>query len=463
MGDTPGALPDIRFQATDGLTYNPNEPLYWERSALAKELERSFELCHSCRMCFKYCQSFPTLFDAVDTHGDVRRIPEQTRRKVVDECFQCKLCYTQCPYTEKENHPFKLDFPRLMLRAKAIARREGGIPLRDRMLSDPDRLGRLGSLLPGLANWGNRLRPNRILMEAVGGIHRDKLLPSFSSPTFDAWFRTQTGGVEETPDGEHPVVLFATCFVTYNNPAVGKAAVAVLRHNGCRIACPGVECCGMPALDAGDIDLARRKAKRNVTALAPWVERGYRIAVINPTCSLMMREELPLLLDDPADRSLAEAARRVAAATRDLCEYLWELRAEGHFKEDFRSTPGASVAYHAPCHLRMQSIGFRGRDLMRRIPGVKPRLVAECCGHDGTWAMKKEYFELSLRNGEKAFAGMREAEAEVWSSDCPLAAVQFEQACGRRALHPVEVLERAYRDDGFPQRVSAPVAGAGAD
>jgi len=258
-------------------------------------------------------------------------------------------------------------------------------------------------------------------------------------------------------------VLFATCFVTYNNPAVGKAAVAVLRHNGCRIACPGVECCGMPALDAGDIDLARRKAKRNVTALAPWVERGYRIAVINPTCSLMMREELPLLLDDPADRSLAEAARRVAAATRDLCEYLWELRAEGHFKEDFRSTPGASVAYHAPCHLRMQSIGFRGRDLMRRIPGVKPRLVAECCGHDGTWAMKKEYFELSLRNGEKAFAGMREAEAEVWSSDCPLAAVQFEQACGRRALHPVEILERAYRDDGFPQRVSAPVAGTGAD
>jgi Fe-S oxidoreductase len=219
----------------------------------------------------------------------------------------------------------------------------------------------------------------------------------------------------------------------------------------------------MPALDAGDIDLARRKAKRNVTALAPWVERGYRIAVINPTCSLMMREELPLLLDDPADRSLAEAARRVAAATRDLCEYLWELRAEGHFKEDFRSTPGASVAYHAPCHLRMQSIGFRGRDLMRRIPGVKPRLVAECCGHDGTWAMKKEYFELSLRNGEKAFAGMREAEAEVWSSDCPLAAVQFEQACGRRALHPVEILERAYRDDGFPQRVSAPVAGTGAD
>jgi len=460
MAESGGSLPDIRFQPTEGLTYNPNEPLYWDRAALQKELDRSFELCHSCRMCFKYCQSFPTLFSAVDTHGDVRRIPEATHRRVVDECFQCKLCYTQCPYTEKENHPFKLDFPRLLMRAKAVERRAGGIPLRDRMLADPDRLGRIGTLLPALANWGSSLRPNRVAMEMLGGIHRDKLLPRFASPTFDVWFRTQTGGADETPDGQHPVVLFATCFVTYNNPAVGRAAIEVLRHSGCRVACPTVECCGMPALDAGDVELARRKSKLNVLALLPYVERGYRVAVINPTCSLMMKEEVALILDDPADRPLAEAARKVAAATRDLSEYLWELRAEGHFREDFRSTPGENVAYHAPCHLRLQNIGFRGRDLIRRIPGVKPRLVAECCGHDGTWAMKKEHFELALRNGEKAFEGMREAEAEVWSTDCPLAALQFEQTCGRKALHPVEVLERAYREDGFPQKVGGPAPGA---
>lgn len=460
MADTGASLPDIRFQPTDGLTYNPNEPLYWDCAALQKELDRSFELCHSCRMCFKYCQSFPTLFSAVDTHGDVRRIPEAMRRQVVDECFQCKLCYTQCPYTEMENHPFRLDFPHLMMRAKAVARRKDGIPLRERILADPDRLGRMGTLLPALANWGNSLRANRLLMEKVAGIHRDKLLPRFASPTFDQWFRTRTGGAEETPDGQHPVVLFATCSVTYNNPAVGRAATEVLRHNGCRVACPAVECCGMPALDAGDVELARRKARRNVEALLPYVERGYRIAVINPTCSLMMKEEVPQLLDDPADRPLAKAARKVAAATRDVSEYLWELRAEGHFKEDFRSTPGGNLAYHAPCHLRLQNIGFRGRDLIRRIPGVKPRLVAECCGHDGTWAMKKEYFELALRNGEKAFAGMREAEAEVWSTDCPLAALQFEQACGRKVLHPVEVLERAYRDDGFLQKVEEPAPDA---
>ncbi len=459
MSDEREHLPEIRFQPTEGLTYNPNEATYWDQQALAGELERTFELCHSCRMCFKFCQSFPTLFEAVDTHGDVRKIPQAIKDRVVDECFQCKLCYTECPYTENEGHEFRLDFPRLMLRAKAVRRRERGMPLRERMLADPDLIGRVGTIAPALANWGNSFKPNRIVMEKVAGIHRDKLLPRFESPTFEKWFRAETGGSEQTGDGTHKVVLFGTCFTNYNRPELGRAALRVLRHNDCKVACPDLTCCGMPALDAADLDLARRKARRNVATLLPWVERGYRIAVINPTCSLMIRQEYPELLDDPADPATAAAAREVAAATRDISEFLFELRQEGHFKEDFKSTPDGSVAYHAPCHLRMQSVGFRGRDLMRRIPGVKPKLTMECCGHDGTWAMKTEYFELSMKNGAKAFAGMGEAEAEVWASDCPLAAVQFRQACGRDVLHPIEVLDRAYRSDGFSKPVPAPGAG----
>ncbi len=455
MNDARGDRSNVAVGPTDGLTYNPNDPLYWDEGALQKELDRSFELCHSCRMCFKYCQSFPTLFAAFDRHGHVQAIPPAIARQVVDQCCQCKLCYTQCPYTGKEGHEFRLDFPRLLQRAKAVRRRREGVPWRDRLLADPDRLGRLGCRTAAVANWANRVRPTRVAMEALAGIHRDKLLPSFASTPFTSWCRRVMGNALETSAGTHPVVLFATCFVTYNNPEVGKAALEVLQHNHCRVACPAVECCGMPALDAGDVALAQAKAKRNVAALLPWVERGYRVAVINPTCSLMMREEYPLLLDDPADPPLAEAARRVAAAIRDLSEYLWELRSQGEFRTDFQSTPGTAVAYHAPCHLRMQNIGFRGRDLLRQIPGVKPRAVTECCGHDGTWAMKRENFEAALKIGEKAFAGMREANAEVWATDCPLAAIQFQQACGVRALHPVEVLARAYRPDGFTHRLSS--------
>jgi Fe-S oxidoreductase len=446
-------LDTIKYAPTDGLTYNPNDPKYWDEEALEKEITRTFDLCHGCRMCFKFCQSFPSLFDAVDKHGDVRKMPEAVRWQVVDECFQCKLCYTTCPYTEAEGHEFKLDFPRLILRANAIRRRKRGVPLREKMLGDPDRLGKMACRTAGLANWANNLRPNRILMEKVAGIHRNKQLPRFESETFETWARREHRGADETTEGKHRVVLFATCFVNYNKTEVGKAAHRVLTRNDCKVACPKLNCCGMPALDGGDVEFAKKQARSNVERLLPWVENGYQIAVVNPTCSLMMRQEYPELLDDPAYRSLGDAARKVAASTRDLSEFLHELRKAGTFNEDFRSTPNGNVAYHAPCHLRMQAIGFRGRDLMRRIPGVTPKLVQECCGHDGTWAMKKEYFELSMKNGEKAFEGMKRAEAELWSTDCPLAAIQFEQACGKKPLHPVEVLDRAYREDGFSTRV----------
>jgi glycerol-3-phosphate dehydrogenase subunit C len=446
-------LDEIRYTPTDGLTYNPNEAKYWDKTALQKEVDRTFDLCNGCRMCFKFCQSFPTLFDSVDEVGDVRKMPAAKVEQVIDECFQCKQCYTQCPYTEAEGHEFKLDFPRLIMRANAIRRRERGVPVRERMLANPDALGKVGTMLPMLSNTANTTHVHRLMMEKVLGIHRDKLLPNFASETFPNWVERELNGAVVTPDGANKVFLFATCFVNWNKPQIGQAAFRVLRHNDCQVAAPGLGCCGMPALDGGDIETAREAAKQNVRALLPWLDQGYAIAVINPTCSLMLREEYPELLDDPAHPALADGARRVAAATRDLGEFLFERRQAGGFKEDFRSTPNGSVAYHAPCHLRMQNVGFRGRDLIRRIPDARPRLVAECCGHDGTWAMKKEYFELSLKNGQRAFDGMKEADAEVWATECPLAALQFKQATGREPLHPVEVLDRAYRADGFPTPV----------
>ena len=447
------SLPEIRYAPTDGLTYNPNEAKYWDKAALQKEIDRTFDLCNGCRLCFKFCQSFPTLFGAVDEAGDVRRLPAQKVEQVIDECFQCKQCYTQCPYTEAEEHEFKLDFPRLVLRANAIRRRDEGVPLRERLLADPDRLGKVGTFLPMAANTANRVHAHRVLMEKAIGIHRDKLLPDFAGETFPHWVKRELAGAVATTDGEDKVLLYATCYVNWNKPEIGQAAFRVLRHNNCQVAAPALNCCGMPAFDSGDMKTVQQAARQTVDELAPWVDQGYKVAVINPTCSLMIRGEYPELLDDPADPVTAAKAQRVAAATRDLGEYLFERRQAGGFKEDFKSTPGGNVAYHAPCHLRVQNVGFRGRDLMRRIPDVKPRLVAECCGHDGTWAMKKEYFELSLKNGQRAFEGMKEAEADVWATECPLAALQFKQATGREPLHPIEVLDRAYRDGGFPTPV----------
>jgi glycerol-3-phosphate dehydrogenase subunit C len=241
------------------------------------------------------------------------------------------------------------------------------------------------------------------------------------------------------------VVIFPTCFINYYNPGPGKAAVEVFARNNVAVTCTKQNCCGMPAIDGGDIAFAQKQARSNIATMLPLVRDGYKIAPLNPTCSMTMKHEYLDILE-------GDDVKEFAAAVVDPHELLWTLRAEPTFDRGFRSTPG-KVAYHVPCHLKAQQIGFRSRDLMRLIPGSEITTVEACTAHDGTWAMKTEYFDLSMKWGKKAFDGMRDAEAAVMATDCPLSAIQIEQATGTKPIHPIEVLARAYRADGFPNAV----------
>ena len=441
---------NISYQPTDGLSYDPEEAIYWSEDKLQAEVTRVFEVCHGCRMCFKYCDSFPDLFRFIDDRhdGDVRLLDGAETEQVMDGCFQCKLCEVQCPYTPRDGHEFQLDFPKLVHRWKAVRARKQGIRLRERVLGDPDRAARLARASLGLANVANRNKLHRWFLEKLLGIHREKLLPDFAGTTFERW--ATASGRSGEPGGE--AVLFPTCYVENNEPQVGRDTVEVLEKNGVDVRCTrGLECCGMPAWETGDLDALRRQAKVNLDRLEPHVDAGARVLAINPTCSMMLRREYPELVATE-DR---ERARKVADAVQDPSEFLWSLRNEERFNTDFQSTPGDRVAYHAPCHLRAQAVGFKGRDLLRKIPGVVPALTMECCGHDGTYAMKVEGFEPSARIGKKAFDGMKSAEdAEVWATDCPLAALQFQQHAGRKPMHPMSILARAYRKDGFPRQLA---------
>jgi glycerol-3-phosphate dehydrogenase subunit C len=438
----------IESRPTDGLSYNSTEAKYWDRAGLDKEVERVFDICHGCRLCFNLCPSFPALFDAVDRNdGDVRALTAAEKERVIDLCYGCKLCEIKCPYTPHDGHEFQLDFPRLILRARAVNARENGIPIRERVLGHPDQLGKVGTKAPSLANMMCRQKFQRVMMEKMLGIHRDKLLPDFAEETFDKWLeRNPLPASPAEPAAK--VAVFPTCFVNYYNPAPGKAAVEVFTKNGCAVKCPKQNCCGMPALDGGDIEFARKEARANVDSMLPLVREGYKIAAINPTCSLMMRLEYPKLL-------AGDDVREFAAAIVDSHELLYQLRRAGKFNTEFQSTPG-TIAYHVPCHLKAQDIGLRSRDLMRQIPGVEVVTVDACTAHDGTWAMKKEFFALSMKWGEKAFSGMRDASARVMATDCPMAAVQIEQATGVHPMHPIEVLARAYQRGGFPDAVPPP-------
>jgi Fe-S oxidoreductase len=400
-------------------------------------------------MCFKYCDTFSGLFRLLDDerhNGEVRKIDPLETDRLMRACFQCKLCEVQCPYTPRDKHEFQLDFPALVHRYKAVRNKDKGGKMRDKVLGNPDGAGAMARLSLGMANVLNKVGVHRWFMEQTLGIHRDKLLPDFASETFEAWARGK-GYMADAPKAE--VVLFQTCFVQHNEPQVGKDTLEVFEKNGVDVKCvAGLVCCGMPAWESGDLDGLRAQAHTNLDLLMPLVENGALVVAINPTCSMMMRREWPHLLEGE-DRARAE---KLSEAIRDPGEYLWSIRNEERFNTDFKSAPD-KVAYHTPCHLRAQGVGFKGRDLMKKIPGVQPSMVMECCGHNGTFAMTTEGFEASIRIGQKAFDGMKGAEADVWASDCPLAALQFEQHAGKKPLHPMSVLARAYRADGFPKKI----------
>lgn len=453
MADMP-----ISFENTADVTYDPHDEKYWDESSLRREINRTFDLCHSCRMCFKFCPSFPDLFGTMDGHadGDVHKFTEADIDRVEDKCFQCKLCYVQCPYTDQDNHKYDLNFPALMQRRTNVRAKKSGVGLREKVLQNADMAGKMNTgFISRIVNA--TMKPggfHRRVFQALLGVHKDKLMPEFHRASFMRWWKNYKKKKDPAVAGSgEKVALFATCFVIYNNPRLGKECVDVLEHNDLDVVVPPQNCCGMPGIESGDLKFALKKMKRNVESLYPLAKEGYKILAINPTCSLTLKQEYMVYLEG----ELREKARVVSAAVRDVHEYLFELKGEDKLKRDFKSTPG-KVGYHVPCHLRAQNIGFRSRDIMKLIPGAKILPVAECCGHDGTWAMKTENFEMSLDTGKRAFEGLKESNPDRVSTDCPLAALQLEQGgeLKERPEHPVQILYKAYRapaEGGFSEPV----------
>lgn len=454
----------VSYENTVDAIYDPNDPKYWDKDSLERELARNFDLCNGCRMCFKLCPSFPSLFEMMDTsaEGDVFKLTTENKNQVLDECFQCKLCYVICPYTAHDNHKYNIDYPALMERMRLIRSRDEGVGLREKLLQNPDLAGRMNTgLISRVVNSALGSNFHRSIAQAIIGIHKNKTLPEFHRTSFMQWFRKRAaarakqGNVQVDPAAK--IVFFATCFVNYNNPRIGKDAVEVFEKNNVQVECPNQNCCGMPGLDSGDLKFAMKKMKRNIESLHPYVEQGYKIVATNPTCSLTLKKKYAQFMP-PGEWQ--DKARELGAATQDLHEFLFELKKSEKFNRDFKSSPG-SVAYHVPCHLRAQNIGLRSRDMMKLIPGAQITPVSECCGHDGTWAMKAEFFEPSLEAGKRAFQGLAAPGAAVVATDCPLAAIQLEQGMElkERPVHPVQVLARAYRapeDGGFAQPAIPP-------
>jgi len=415
------------------MTLDIRKPEFWKLDAVDQEQRRVYDICSGCRRCLPLCPSFKVLFDRLDTDavdGDVEKLPARDVKEVVDLCYQCKLCYNHCPYTPP--HRWQIDFPRLMLRARSAEAKQKGVTLQDRFLGNPELVGRLGSLTAPLSNWAASLPPHRALMQTVVGIHRDRQLPPFHRETFSTWFDRRKPAHFEP---QARVALFATCSVEFNDPATGRAAVGVLERNRVNVSLPAQRCCGMPYLDGGAVKEVRALIADNVRTLAEEVRQGRDIVVPGPTCSYMLKQEYPWL-DGSEDANL------VASHTRDLFEYLSGLHAAGTLDTRFPNPP-ATVAYQLPCHLKAQNMGTKSADVLR-LTGAVVETIEKCSAVDGTWGLKKEYFELSMKLAEPLFTSVREARADRVATDCPLAALQIKQGTGVEARHPIQILAEAY-------------------
>ncbi len=415
---------------------------FWEAGKVDQELRRVYDICSGCRRCLPLCPSFKVLFDRLDVEavdGDVEKLPAADVKEVVDLCYQCKLCFNHCPYTPP--HRWEVDFPRLMLRARAAQARAGGVSLQDRVLGNTELVGKLGSLTAPLSNWMSEVSIHRAFMQAVLGIHKDRNLPRFHRPTFSAWFRKRSVAAPPATEARK-VALFATCQVEYNDPAVGRAAVRVLEKNGVEVTVPPQRCCGMPYLDGGAMEEARALIADNVRSLAEAARGGCDIVAPGPTCSYMLKREYPWL-------DSSEDAKLVASKTLDLFEYLARLQADGALNTEFHR-PAGKVAYQVPCHLRAQNMGTKSADVLRAIPGTEVDVIERCSAVDGTWGFKKEYYALSLSVAKPLFDAVRASGAPTVATDCPLAGLQIGQGTGTMPRHPIQILAHAYGIDDGP-------------
>ena len=420
-------------------------PEFWDKDALNHELERVFDICHGCRRCVSLCDSFPTLFDLVDESPtlEVDGIDKADYGKVVEQCYLCDMCYmTKCPYVPP--HEWNVDFPHLMLRAKAVNFKEKGASFRDKTLTSTDMVGGMASI-PLVDITVNALNANagfRKVLESTLGVHHAAPVPQYNSNTLRKRVKKLDKALEPKAVGRTTgkVAFYATCYGNYNSPHLGEDFYRVFQHNGIHIELvPKESCCGMPKLELGDLDSVEKAKNSNIPVLAKLVDQGYDLIAPIPSCVLMYKQELPLLFPDDAD------VLKVKNAFFDPFEYLFLRHREGALNTDFKNGLG-DVSYQVACHLRVQNIGLKTRDILSLVPDTKVHAQERCSGHDGTYAVKKEFRDKSVKIAMPIVRKVDALDPDHFISDCPMAASQIAGLSEKveKPEHPMTLLRQAY-------------------
>jgi glycerol-3-phosphate dehydrogenase subunit C len=436
----------------DGLGAPTRHPIDWRNPAfydekqVFAELERVFDICHGCRRCFSLCHSFPLLFDAVDAtaEGEVAGVPKPVYWQVVENCYLCDMCFmTKCPYVPP--HAWNVDFPHLMLRAKALKAKQGGNTRTDRLLASTEAVGNIAGIpvVAQLVNAVNRTDLGRKLLDKTLGVHPDAPVPEYHSNTARKRLsRRKRPAIQPraTPRTTGRVVLFTTCYANRNEPELATDLCAVFEHNGITVDLAAQErCCGMPRLELGDLEKVAEYKAINIPELKGLIDQGFDIVAPIPSCVLMFKQELPLMFPDDPD---VQAVRK---RIFDPFEYLWLRHEAGLLSTQFGAVLG-KLSYHVPCHLRVQNMGLKTRDVLRLVPGTTIEVIERCSGHNGTYAVKSRFREAAVKIGRPVVQKVAAANPDHYTSDCPMAGHQIETGLEDMGPpeHPLRLLRLAY-------------------
>jgi Fe-S oxidoreductase len=436
-------------------TRNPvdwKNPEYYDAASCEKEMERIFDICHGCRRCVSLCQAFPTLFDLVDAteEGEVHAVPKKDFASVVDQCYLCDLCYmTKCPYVPP--HPWNVDFPHTMLRAKAIKFRSGAVSAGEKLLASTDVHGQFAGIpvVVQAINALNKTKPVRKLLDSALHVHPNAWLPDLATKRF-RWSAPKDETTKPVVNGERTpgkVAIFSTCYVNYNEPGIGLDLIKLLEHNAIPYTVVEKEsCCGMPKFELGDLDSVAKHKEANIPVLAKYAKDGWAILSAIPSCTLMFKQELPLLFPGDAE------VRLVQQAMFDPFEYLVARHRDGLLKTDFKAALG-KVSYHVPCHGRVQKIGRKTEEMFKLIGqsvAVQLNTVERCSGHAGTYGVKTATHPVAMKIGKPVFKAMAKDAPDYISSDCALAGHHIAQGMAQDTLpaatlqHPLSLVRKAY-------------------
>ncbi len=424
-------------------------PEFYSEESLFAELERVYDICHGCRRCVSLCNSFPTLFDLVDESEtmEVDGVDKKDYWKVVDHCYLCDLCYlTKCPYVPP--HEWNVDFPHLMLRAKAVRFQQEGAKASHKFMSSTDTVGKLAGIpvVASVVNAANNSGAMRKLLDKTMGVHPDAPVPEYHSNKGRSRLSRVSKGVgNPEPAGatQGKVALYATCYGNYNEPHLVEDLVKVFEHNGIEVTLVEKEkCCGMPKLELGDLKSVEASKDANIPAMKRMIDQGYDIVAPVPSCVLMFKQELPLMFPDDPD------VTTVRDRIFDPFEYLMERHKEGKLNTDFPEKLG-KIAYHAACHLRVQNMGLKTRDLLKLVPDTEIDVIERCSGHDGTYGVKSEFYETASKICRPVVSRVQKAESDHYSSDCPMAGHMIENGLQGKGEdkppeHPLTLLRQAY-------------------